>query len=83
MKTYLKTTEKLYHTGVMAYNHENNTRVYASKDNIEFDFFNTKEDLSENISVFLKVGWEICTREEFNNYYISQNKILNEIIKEL
>lgn len=84
MKTYLKTSDKQFYTAHIAFDHVNLTAVNVS--NGSFDFSTNFEDLEhllDKIQYFIREGFILCTREEFNDVLITETKRLNEITKEL
>ena len=84
MKTYLKTSHTKFYTAYVAFNDTNLTSVSVAKGS--FDFGTNYDDLDHlinKITEYIVDGWEICTREEFNAFYICESKLLNEIVKEL
>ena len=84
MKTYLKTSDIKFYTAYAAFDHTNLTSASVARGS--FDFGTTYDDLGhllDKIKSYIVDGWEICTREEFNAFYMGESKLLNDITKEL
>lgn len=84
MKTYLKTSEIKFYTAYAAFNHENLTSVSVARGS--FDFGTNYDDLDhllDKIRDYIVDGWELCTREEFNDVLITETKRINKITKNL